>query len=131
MPRKPFPKKPVKPFRLSSLASHIDIVARHTRAGFEHVPDHYVRWHYVFFMVYLAEKHYLVPPTKSVDDALAKIDLWSTDLTDDGYRFVQYAEDRWLGRLRKNDDAVAGRKYLDKWHRAFEQLPYEAFERAG
>jgi hypothetical protein len=41
------------------LESHLDIVARHTEAGFEHVPDEHVQWHYALFLRFLAEKGYV------------------------------------------------------------------------
>ncbi len=124
MRRRQFPARPAKPFRTSSLASNIDIVARHTRAGFSHVPEDYVRWHYSFFIRFVAQKGYLL----RADDVDAKSELWSNDLTAEGYRFVQYAEDRWLNRLHKREDESTGANFLRKWHDSFKSLPRGTFD---
>jgi hypothetical protein len=54
-------------------------------------------------------------------------ELWSTDLTLEGYRFAQYSHYRWIGRILKFRDAPSDLVYLTKWHAKFAALPKETF----
>jgi hypothetical protein len=56
-------------------------------------------------MQFLAQRGYLLPDAAgNAKHAEEKTELWSNELTSEGYRFVQYAGDRWVGRLLKRDD---------------------------
>jgi hypothetical protein len=124
---RPFPPRPAKPFRISSLTWLRDNVANHTRAGFGRIPDDHIRWHYRFYLEFLRRLGYLVGDDAS-HDLRAKQELWSNELTSEGYRFVQYSDDRWLARLRRNDDEARGLRFLEKWHASFKEMPKDAFD---
>ncbi len=83
----------------------------------------------MFFLRFLADRGYLHGIGDSNDSSLGgRVELWSTDLTPEGYRFVQYAEDRWFQRLRKGDDDTKALAFLRKWHESFLKLPAGTFE---
>jgi hypothetical protein len=104
-----------------------DNVANHTRAGFHPIPDDHIRWHYRFYLEFLDRLGYLIGDSAS-RDTRTKQELWSNELTSEGYRFVQYTDNRWLGRLRKDDSEASGLRFLEKWHRSFKELPKDAFD---
>jgi hypothetical protein len=123
--RKVFPSRPPKPFRIGAIQWNLDIVAKHTDAGFPRIADDLVRLHYSRYLSFLQSKKYLLGADSG--RAHSTIELWSHELTLEGYRFVQYSYDRWMGRLYKYADTIRENAYLDKWHRMYLLLPAEAF----
>ena len=123
--RKPFPMRPAAPIKIGVVQWNLDNVARHVRAGFALVQDDLVRTHYWRYLQFLQQHGYT---TRSLVGELSGIGpqttLWSTDLTLDGYRFVQYSHDRWIGRLMNYTDCVKENAYLERLHRAFRTLPH-------
>ena len=126
--RKVFPSRPAKPFLIGSLEWNLENVAKHTVAGFAHVADDVVRVHYFRYIAFLQSKQYLLGAKSQIlEPAPSTLELWSHELTLEGYRFVQYSHDRWIGRLHRYADTVKENAYLEKWHRLFLQLPAGTF----
>ena len=101
-------------------------VAKHVQAGFAPVGDNTVRTHYLRYLEFLKRQGYLlkVLPDSAIDwDG----ELWSHELTIEGFRFAQFSHDRWIGRILKYKDVPGENAYLEKWHRAFLLLPSESF----
>jgi hypothetical protein len=124
--RKPFPHRPEKAFRVGAVSWNLQNVARHVNAGFAPMSDDIVRVHYYRYWQFLRAQGYLlkeVPPEPRGWDG----ELWSTDLTLEGYRFAQYSHDRWIGRILKFRDAPSDLVCLTKWHAKFAALPKETF----
>jgi hypothetical protein len=125
--RRVFPPRPPKPFRIGALAWNLEIAANQMRAGFPQVADDIVRLHYFRYVSFLQSKQYLLGAKAQTlvltDPAL---ELWSHELTLEGFRFVQYSHDRWMARLHKYVDTIRENAYLDKWHRMYVQLPASA-----
>jgi hypothetical protein len=130
--RKPYPPRPSKPLKISSLQSSLDFVANHTRAGFPPIPDELVRTHYFRFLDFLQSHGYTSKQiVKDISNLTPSTTLWSTDLTSEGWRFVQYAHDRWMGRTYKYSDTPIENAYLDRWHDKFLDLPRVTFSDAS
>lgn len=90
--------------------------------------DDLVRLHYFRYVSFLESKQYLLAPkTEPLGGANSSLELWSHDLTPEGYRFVQYTHDRWIGRIHKYADTAQQNAYLEKWHQMFQQLPASTF----
>ena len=126
--RKPFPPRPSKAFRVGSVRWNLENVATHVRASFDAVPDETVRLHYYRYIEFLQRQGYLLRRiATSPSDVTLETELRSDDLTPEGYRFVQYSHDRWIGRILKYADTPGENGYLAKWHQAFLRLPPEQF----
>jgi hypothetical protein len=118
--RTPLPR-PEKDFRVDCVAWSLDIVRRHTDAGFPDIArDVVVRrfWQYLRFL----QSHRLTVRTiirspAEVDDAT---ELRNSDLTDEGFRFVQYSHPRWVQRLYKDTGEQKEDGYLKKWYEKFQ-----------
>ena len=122
-PPKQFPPRPETPFRISSVSVLIDIVATHTKAGFDPIADGTVREHFSQYLDFLRNRGYLLENSA----AMKREELWSNDLTLAGYRFVQYSEGKWLGRLYKRRTHDQESRFLERWHEAFLALPPTVF----
>ena len=124
--RKPYPLRPEKPFRIGTVSWNLQNVARHVKAGFAPMSDDLVRLHYFRYWQFLKARGYLlkdIPP----EPAGWNGELWSTDLTLEGYRFGQYSHDRWIGRILKFRDEPSDLAFLDRWHEKFLVLPEATF----
>ena len=115
------PPRPEKDFRVDCVSWSLDIVRRHTDAGFPDIArDVVVRrfWQYLRFL----QSHSLTARTiarsqAEVDDAT---ELKNSDLTDEGFRFVQYSHSRWVQRLYKDTGEQKEDGYLKKWYEKFQ-----------
>jgi len=113
--------RPEKDFRVDCVAWSLDIVRRHTDAGFPDITrDVVVRrfWQYSRFL----QSHSLTVRTiarspAEVDDAT---ELKNSDLTAEGFRFVQYSHPRWVQRLYKDTGEQKEDGYLKKWYEKFQ-----------
>jgi hypothetical protein len=117
----------MKPFKVGTVAWRLDNVAAHTKAGFAPVPDDLVRIHYFRYWQFLKAKNYLLKEIPA-DSHGWDGELWSTDLSIEGFRFIQYSHDRWAGRLHIFNDMPGDLAYLDWWHEKFKKLPKGTFE---
>jgi hypothetical protein len=124
--RKPYPSRPDKPFRIGTVQWNLQNVAKHVNAGFAPVADVTVRGHYLTYLKFLRRQGYLQKDLPEIAEGWDG-ELWSHELTIEGYRFTQYSHDRWIGRILKYEDAPGQNWYLDKWHLKFLQLPPEMF----
>ena len=130
--KKPFPPRPDRRFRVGCVQWNIDNVAQHVQAGFAPMSEMTIRAHYFRYLEFLQQHGFAEKPlVATLDDVNADTTLWSDDLTPLGYRFVQFTHDRWIGRILKFSDTPKARTYLDKWLRAFLELPDGAFAGAG
>jgi len=124
-----FPPRPGGAFRVGCVQWNIDNAANHARAGFAPISDENVRAHYFRYLEFLQLRGLAVKTLVStVADITPDTALWSTDLTPAGYRFIQFSHDRWISRIRKFSDTPKELAYLDKWLKAFHQLPQGTFD---
>ena len=119
--KKPLPPRPEKDFTVCSIAWDLDIVQRHTKAGFEHIPESLVFRRFFQFLDFI-QRHKFTARTvaASLEDVSPSTVLRSSDLTDDGFRFTQYAQPRWSGRLYKDAGEQKELQFLEKWLGAFD-----------
>jgi len=126
--RKPFPPRPEKPFRVGTLQWSLDNVANHVQAGFPPVSEGVVRAHFFQYLQFLQRHAYTTRLlVGSLSDLESTATLWSTDLTPEGYRFMQYSHDRWIRRLLNYTDDSRESALLERWRKAFASLPSETF----
>jgi len=119
--KRPLPLRPEKDFTVCSIAWDLDIVRRHTQAGFDHIPDSVVYRRFFQFLDFIQRHGFTV---RTVAASLAEVStstaLCNSDLTDDGFRFIQHAEPRWASRLYKDCGEQKELKFLEKWLQTFE-----------
>jgi hypothetical protein len=129
--RRPFPPRPEKAFRIGTVRWNLENVAVHVRAGFAPVPDEVVRAHFFRYVEFLQRQNYLLAAiARTLKEVTPETELRSDDLTLEGFRFVRYSHDRWIGRILKFADTPKENAYLEKWHQAFLKLPPEQFAAA-
>jgi hypothetical protein len=122
--KKPPPPRPEKDFTVCSIAWDLDIVERHTKAGFDHIPDHIVYRRFFQFLDFIQGHGFTVCIIAgSLAEVTAATALRNSDLTDDGFRFIQYAEPRWSKRLYKDSGADKESAFLERWLGAWQQQP--------
>lgn len=119
--KKPLPPRPEKDFTVCSIAWDLDIVQRHTKAGFEHIPDSLVYRRFFQFLDFIQRHGFTVRTVAvSLGDVSLSTALRNSDLTDEGFRFIQHARPRWAGRLYKDLGEQKELQFLTKWLHAFE-----------
>ena len=113
-------QRPTDDFWITDLKSDLDIVRRHTAAGFAPIPREVVRLR--LFILYdflwvngLLTKRLAARP----QEVKANSSLRNRHLTDDGYYFLQKYLPRWEGRLYKHTTEAKERGYLTKWYKQF------------
>jgi hypothetical protein len=112
--------RPEKDFRVDSVAWSLDSVQRHTAAGFPEIPHEVVVrrfWQYLRFL----QSHGLTVRTivRSQAEVGDATELNNSDLTDEGFRFIQYSHQRWVQRLYKDKGEQKEDGYLEKWYEKF------------
>lgn len=119
--KKPLPPRPEKDFTVCSVAWDLDIVQQHTEAGFEPLPDDLVYRRFFQFLDFI-QRHGFT--TRTVAGSLEEVSLSTairnSDLTDDGFRFIQHAQPRWSSRLYKDGGEEKELRFLEKWLQTFE-----------
>lgn len=106
---------------MCSIAWDLDIVQRHTKAGFEHIPDGLVYRRFFQFLDFIQRHGFTIRTVAaSLEDVSLTTALRNSDLTDDGFRFIQHAQPRWSGRLYKDDGEQKELRFLEKWLHTFE-----------
>jgi len=123
MRKKALPPRPEKDFTICSIAWDLDIVQRHTSAGFDHIPDSIVYRRFFQFLDFI-QRHGLTARTvaTSLADITPSTILRNSDLTEHGFRFIQYAEPRWCKRLYKDTGADKEIAFLDRWFQKYQRL---------
>ena len=121
---RPFPPRPDKDFTICSIAWDLDIVQRHTKAGFDHIADSIVYRRFFQFLNFIQSHSFTVRTiAASLADVTSNTALRNSDLTDDGFRFIQYAKPRWCNRLYKDRGAEKEFAFLERWFQNYKQLP--------
>lgn len=122
--KKKLPPRPEKDFTVCSIAWDLDIVQNHTRAGFQHIADEIVFRRFFQFLEFI-QRHGLTVRTvaESLSDVTPATSLRNSDLTDDGFRFIQYAQPRWSKRLYKDTGAEKEGAVLEQWFGKYQELP--------
>jgi hypothetical protein len=110
--------RPAADFRVSSVASELDINARHAEAGFDPVPEAVTRRRFYVFVAFL-QRHGLT--TRTIVGSLAEVgpdtEFRNSDLTDEGFEFTRRFHGRWLNRMGKGVGDAADEAYLERWLR--------------
>jgi hypothetical protein len=112
--------RPKEGFRVDSLSMLIDSERRHTDAGFPAIPMEVIRrryWQYVGFL----QRHSFTSRVlaSSLADITETSELRNSDLTGEGFRFVQYSHDKWLDRNSKDQGEVKEEAMLLRWLEKF------------
>ncbi len=118
--KKPPPPRTDKDFTIRSLEWECDIAARFQRAGFSVPADealHSRFWIYLDFLQANGLTSRIIANKK--EDVALTTALRNSDLTDQGFRFIQAIESKWSNRLLKYSDADAERSFLRKWLEKF------------
>jgi hypothetical protein len=119
--KKPLSPRPEKDFTVCSIAWDLDIVQRHTNAGFDHIPDSIVYRRFFQFLDFIQRHGFTVRiVAASLSDISPSTALRNSDLTDDGFRFIQHAQPRWVSRLYKDRGEQKELQFLEKWFQTFE-----------
>ncbi len=96
---------------------------RHTKAGFDHIPDGIIYRRFFQFIDFIQRHGFTVRTiATSLADITADTALRNSDLTDAGFRFIQYAEHRWCNRLYKDTGSDKEIAFLERWFQKFQQL---------
>ncbi len=126
--KKPFPIAPAVPRRLTTGQWQLDIVAIHTRAGFEDISQAVVFRRFYQYLGFLQGQAMTTRMlAQSIDDVSDKTELWTSDLTMVGFRFVQFSLSKWFGRLYKDQGAEKEARYIERWYAKFLELPPGTF----
>jgi hypothetical protein len=122
--KKVLPPRPEKDFTVCSIAWTLDIVQRHTKAGFEHIPDSIVYRRFFQFLDFIQRHGFTVRTVAaSLADVSPSTALCNSDLTDEGFRFIQHAQPRWSARLYKDRGEQKELQLLEKWLQTFPPSP--------
>lgn len=119
------PKKhprPTNDFTVTSLAWERDFEQHHQRAGFPPIPDEVLVRRFWQFLRFL-QQHRLTSRVVAANAAELSADtaLRNSDLTDEGFYFIQRFHGRWLNRSRKDSGETKEDKFLTKWYHQFLQ----------
>jgi len=117
--RKKHPR-PTYEFAITSLAWQRDIEANYQRGGFEPIPDEVIVrrfWQFLCFIQLhgLTTRTVASSPTELSDDTI----LHNSDLTEEGFYFIQRFHGRWLNRTRKDRGETKEESFLIKWYDQF------------
>ncbi|MFO0808524.1 MAG: hypothetical protein U0746_07875 [Gemmataceae bacterium] len=112
-------QRPAGDFWVTDLQSDLDIVRRHTVAGFDPIPRDVVRLRLFILFDFLWAHGLLTERLAATPaDVTPGTALHNRHLTEDGYYFLQKYLPRWQGRLYKHSTEAKERGFLTKW---FEQ----------
>jgi hypothetical protein len=113
-------ERPAADFWVTDLKSDLDIVRRHTAAGFHAVPHEVVRLRlFILYDVLWANGLLYERLAARMEDVKPDTALHNRHLTDDGYYFLQKYLPRWQSRLYKYTTEVKERGFLAKWYDQF------------
>lgn len=112
--------RPQNDFWITDLKSTLDIVERHTQAGFPHIPEDIVRLQLFMLFDFLYQQGFLTERlAASAQDLQPDAALRNRHLTEDGYYFLQKYLPRWQDRLYKFTNEAKERGFLEKWYQQF------------
>jgi hypothetical protein len=111
-------KRPTTDFRVSSVASELDIIARHVEGGFESIPEAVTIRRFYTFVSFL-QRHGMTIRTiaASLADVGPDTEFRNSDLTDEGFEFTRRFHGQWLNRAFKEVGDSADETYLERWLR--------------
>jgi hypothetical protein len=117
------PKKHLRPtqeFTVTSVAWDRDNERIHRNAGFDPIPDEVLLRRFWQFLRFL-QTHGLTTRTlcKSIHELSNDTVLRNSDLTDEGFYFIQRFHGRWLNRTRKDRGEEKEEAFLVKWYDQF------------
>ncbi len=120
--------RPTNDFWVTDLKSTLEIVARHTQAGFSPLPESTVRLHEFLLFEFLYQKGLIAQRlAENPQELQPNIALRNRHLTDKGYYFLQKYLPRWQERLYKHTNEAKEWGYLEKWYQQFcDQQPNRA-----
>lgn len=113
--KKPHPR-PANDFRVTSLAWEIDIEKRHTDAGFAPVPRDVLVRRYFQFLNFLQKEGMTDRIVCARIEEVGEQSEWrNSDLTDEGFYFVQRFHGRWLNRTHEDRGEQKEEAFLMRW----------------
>jgi hypothetical protein len=114
--------RPANDFTVTSLVWERDIEDRHRRAGFDPIPDEVLVRRYWQFLRFI-QKHGLTSRilAGSAAELCEDAALRNTELTDEGFYFIQRYHGRWLERTYKDLGETKEDAFLAKWYDQFLQ----------
>jgi hypothetical protein len=112
--------RPTNDFTVTSLAWERDFEQRHQRAGFEPIPDEVLVRRFWQFLRFI-QQHGLTSRVvaHSAAELSADTALLNSDLTDEGFYFIQRFHGRWLNRVHKDSGETKEDAFLTKWYDQF------------
>jgi hypothetical protein len=112
---KPHPRPEID-FRVTCLDWELDIERRQVDGGFEPVPREDIVRRYFQFLSFL-QTHGMTSRTvcARIEDVGEDAEWRNSDLTDDGFYFVQRFHGRWSDRKRKDQGEAKEAAFLQKW----------------
>lgn len=115
--------RPAADFRVDSMSMLLDLAARHEKAGFPAIPAKTMRRRYWQYLNFLQRHEFTLRiVAASAEDVSESSELRNSDLTDEGFRFVQYSHDKWLDRTYKDQGEVKEETMLQRWLARFAEL---------
>ena len=105
-----------KDYDVSSLDRLTKIADIHERAGFPPIPKetmHRRYWQYIRFLQVHGFTTRII--ASSINEMSLDTKIKNSDLTDEGYRFMQYSHDKWISRTYKDQGEEKEEKMLLKW----------------
>jgi hypothetical protein len=115
-------QRPSEDFRVTSVASELDIEARHRAAGFDPVGREVILRRFFSFVDFI-QQHGMTTRTvsKALDDVDESTELRTHDLTDEGFDFVRLYHGKWLNRTQTDGGAAKELTFLQKWLHKFRE----------
>ena len=112
--------RPYNDFWITDLKSTLDIMERHTQAGFPPIPENIVRLQLFLFFDFLYQKGFIADRlAASAQDLKPELSLRNQHLTEDGYYFSQKYLPMWQDRLYKFTTEAKELRFLEKWYQQY------------
>lgn len=115
--------RPGEDFRVDSMSMQLDLAASHEKAGFPAIPAETMRRRYWQYLNFLQRHKFTIRiVAANAEDVSENPELRNSDLTDEGFRFVQYSHDKWLDRTYKDQGEAKEETMLQRWLAKFAEL---------
>jgi hypothetical protein len=113
--------RPSHDFTVDSFAWSLDNERRHRDAGFPPVAREVLTRRFWQFIRFLQERRFTSRVVaRCVDDISEQTTLRNSDLTDEGFYFVQRFHGRWVSRTHQDRGEEKEEAFLEKWYKSFE-----------
>ena len=114
------PPRTEKDFTIRSVEWELDIAGRFKRAGFDVPSDESIRTRFWIYLEFLQSRNLTSRIIAHQEEELvSSTALRNSDLTDDGFRFLQTIETKWSNRLLKYKNPESETSFLQKWFDKF------------